>query len=207
MNENAGPQILNSFEDAEAKLSDKDGIVLSGVGGDITDIEEVIKGIPHTEAYILITDQSGHVPSAWKSDVFLVGAKKEGETSIKYYFDEEWTDPAGGTHGRGEDDPAAQYESMKNIKTFDELNEGTMISKRNMDLEAFKHQGSFFNREPHSNDSPVHDGKSMKDLNEERSGDLLMELTNVVSRYKTKMDPEAIYDVLHLLAERQKNEF
>ena len=95
---------------------------------------------------------------------------------------------------------------MKNIKSFEQLNEGTMISKRNMDLAEFKNQGSFFNREPHSNDSPVH-GKSMNELNEERSGDLERELTNVITRYKTKMDPEAIFDVLDLLANRMKNEF
>lgn len=95
---------------------------------------------------------------------------------------------------------------MKNIKSFEQLNEGTMISKRNMDLDEFKSQGSFFNREPHSNDSPVH-GKSMNELNEERAGDLERELTNVITRFKTKMDPEAIFDVLDLLANRQKNEF
>lgn len=268
-----GPELLNSFQDAESKLSDKDGIVLPGVTGDMTHIEDAIKDIPHNEAYVLITDQSSHVASSWKSDVFLVGGTKEGEMSIKQYFDEEWTDPAGGTHRGNEEDPAAAYEaevkakkvplkdllksksiepgnflSMKgwpkalvdgidyakktislqfkedgpindykfddeslekgNIMTklWEHVNEGTMISKRNMDLDAFKHQGSFFNREPHSNDSPVH-GKSIKELNEERSGDLLMELTNVITRYKTKMKPEAIFDVLHLLAERQKNEF
>ncbi len=95
---------------------------------------------------------------------------------------------------------------MKNIKTYEQLNEGTMISKRNMDLAEFKNQGSFFNREPHSNDSPVH-GKSITEINEERKGDLERELTNVITRYKVKMDPEEIYDVLHLLAERMKNEF
>lgn len=81
-----GPEVLNSFEEAESKLSDKDGIVLSGITGDITDVEEAIKAIPHTEAYVLITDQSSQVASAWKSDVFLVGGKKDGETSIKEYF-------------------------------------------------------------------------------------------------------------------------
>lgn len=95
---------------------------------------------------------------------------------------------------------------MKNIKTYNELNEGTMISKRNMDLDEFKSQGSFFNREPHSNDSPVH-GKSMTELNEERKSDLQRELENVIARYKTKMAPEKIFDVLDLLANIQKNEF
>jgi hypothetical protein len=33
---------------------------------------------------------------------------------------------------------------MDNLKTFDELNEGTMISKRNMDLDDFRKQGTFF---------------------------------------------------------------
>ena len=92
---------------------------------------------------------------------------------------------------------------MKNLKSFEQLNEGTMISKRNMDLAEFKSQGSFFNREPHSNDSPVH-GKSMSELNEDRSNDLQREMTNVIERYKTKMTPSAILDVLNILTITQK---
>lgn len=94
---------------------------------------------------------------------------------------------------------------MKNIKTFGQLNEGSLIRVKNMDLDEFKSQGSFFNREPHSNDSPVH-GKSIAELNEERKNDLQRELENVIARYKTKMDAEEIYDILHTLAETQKNE-
>jgi len=123
----AKPVVLDSFQEAEGKLSNKTGIVLS-LTGDITDIEEVIKDIPHKEAYVLITDQSSQVASSWKSDVFLVGA---GETltmasgtknfpnfrelynamTIKQYFDEEWTDPAGGVHRGDDEDPAAMYEN------------------------------------------------------------------------------------------------
>ena len=93
---------------------------------------------------------------------------------------------------------------MKNIKSFEELNEGTMISKRNMDLDEFKSQGSFFNREPHSNDSPVH-GKSIQELNEDRANDLERELTNVITRFKTKMDKKSISDVLENLSKAAKN--
>ena len=83
-----GPEVLDSFQEAEGKLSDKNGIVLSGVNGDITDIESVIDKIPHTACFILITDKSGPVPSAWKSDVFLVDAipTAEKEMTIKEYF-------------------------------------------------------------------------------------------------------------------------
>ena len=80
-----GPEVLNSFADAE-KLSKEDGIVILGADGDITDVEELIKDIPHDKAYILITDQSSPAPSGWKSDVFLVGGKKDGEISIQEYF-------------------------------------------------------------------------------------------------------------------------
>lgn len=93
---------------------------------------------------------------------------------------------------------------MKNIKTFEELNEGTMISKRNMDLDEFKSQGSFFNREPHSNDSPAH-GISIEELNEDRANDLEREITNVLTRFKTKMDKKAICVVLDKLATAAKN--
>lgn len=85
LNENNAPEMLNSFEEAEGKLSGKDGIVLS-ITGDMSDVDNEIKDIPHTEAYVLITDQSSHVASSWKSDVFLVGGKKEGEKTISDYF-------------------------------------------------------------------------------------------------------------------------
>lgn len=138
------PVILNSYEDAEEKISSEDGIVLSGVPGDIEEIENSIKNIPHEQAFILITSKPGDVNNpTFKSDVFLVGGKKDGETSIGEYFDKEWTDPAGGTHSTVDDDPAAAYEN-KTIKTFSQLNEGTLISKRNMDLDSFRSQGSFF---------------------------------------------------------------
>ena len=93
---------------------------------------------------------------------------------------------------------------MKNLKSFEQLNEGTLIQKKNMDLDEFKSQGSFFNREPHSNESPAH-GKSITELNEERKSDLQRELENVIARYKKKMDPEAIHDVLEVLYNQQKN--
>lgn len=115
-----GPELLNSFQDADDKLSDKDGIVLSGVAGDMTHVENAIKDIPHTEAYVLITDQRGHAASSWKSDVFLVGGTKEGEMSIKQYFDEEWIDPAGGIHRGDDEDPASMYESTPNNKELRE---------------------------------------------------------------------------------------
>jgi hypothetical protein len=96
--------------------------------------------------------------------------------------------------------------AAKLIKSLYEsvVNEGTMISKRNMDLDEFKSQGSFFNREPHSNDSPVH-GKSITELNEDRANDLERELTNVITRFKTKMDKKAISAVLDNLAKAAKN--
>jgi hypothetical protein len=71
------PTILDSFTEAEGKLSGKKGIVLSGITGDVTDIEKVIEKIPHVESFILITDQSSHVASSWKSDVFLLGDDTE----------------------------------------------------------------------------------------------------------------------------------
>jgi hypothetical protein len=88
---------------------------------------------------------------------------------------------------------------MKNIKTYDQLNEGTMISKRNASLEEFKSQASFFNREPHSNDSPAHT-ITMAELNEDRQNDMKREIQNVIMRYKTKMATEQIYNVLKDLA-------
>lgn len=78
------PHLLNSFQEAE-KLSDEDGIVLTGVTGDMTHVEAAIKDIPHTEAYVLVTDQSGPATS-YKSDVFLVGGQKEDAMTIKEYF-------------------------------------------------------------------------------------------------------------------------
>jgi hypothetical protein len=90
---------------------------------------------------------------------------------------------------------------MKNIKSFEQLNEGTMISKRNMDLAEFKSQGSFFNREPHSNSSPTH-GITMAELNEERKNDLEREIDNVLMRYKPKMDAGEIHTALEKTAER-----
>lgn len=134
-NENAN--IIKSFQEAEAELSKKKGIVLSGVPGDITDIEDVIERFAEAaeqetknfEAYVLITKQDGPVAN-WKSDVFLVFAenllhdlthriestiKKFGGMTIEDYFkgrdDEEWIDPAGGTHYGNEDDPAKMYEN------------------------------------------------------------------------------------------------
>jgi len=148
----AKPVVLDSFQEAEGKLSNKTGIVLS-LTGDITDIEEVIKDIPHKEAYVLITDQSSQVASSWKSDVFLVGA---GETltmasgtknfpnfrelynamTIKQYFDEEWTDPAGGVHRGDDEDPAAMYEALADVDfggILDKLLElrGKIIKEKN----------------------------------------------------------------------------
>jgi hypothetical protein len=84
LNENLAPHLLDSFQDAE-KLSDEDGIVLTGVTGDMTHVEAAIKDIPHVEAYVLITDKSGPATS-YKSDVFLVGGKKEDAMTIKEYF-------------------------------------------------------------------------------------------------------------------------
>lgn len=125
--------VLDSFDEAESKLSDKDGVVLQGIGGDMTDVEEAIKGMDYAEAYILVTDKSSHVASSWKSDVFLVGAKN------RMY--------AGPSHK-----PAKMVPADKRPKTTikeyfnknESLTEGTLISKRNMDLDDFRKQGSFF---------------------------------------------------------------
>lgn len=92
---------------------------------------------------------------------------------------------------------------MKNIKSFEQLNEGTMISKRNMDIDEFKSQGSFFNREPHSNDSPVHN-KTIEELNEDRADDMEREMENVIMRYKTKMTVPQIVKVLITLVNNTK---
>ena len=120
-NFNHKPFILDSFDEAEGKLEGKDGIVLSGVKGDITHIEAFISKIQHTECYVLVTKQDGPAQN-WESDVFLVGAKEndpdiKNAKSIKAYFDgeeEEWTDPAGGTHSGDEVDGAAMYEATNN---------------------------------------------------------------------------------------------
>jgi len=44
-------------------------------------------------------------------------------------------------------------------------------------------------------------------INESAAVELERELKNVINRYKSKMDPEEIYDVVHTEAERLKNEF
>lgn len=44
-------------------------------------------------------------------------------------------------------------------------------------------------------------------INEEVSDNLERELSTVIGNYRNRMTPEEIYDVLHLLAERMKNEF
>lgn len=129
-NFNHKPFILDSFDEAEGKLEGKDGIVLSGVKGDITHIEASISKIPHDECYVLVTKQDGPAQN-WESDVFLVGAKDndpdiKNAKSIKAYFDgeeEEWIDPSGGTHYGNEEDPASMYENNnadmnKNITLF-----------------------------------------------------------------------------------------
>ncbi len=89
LNEHKGPKILGSFQEAEETLSDKEGIVLS-MTGDITQIEDSLKNIPHQEAYVLVTDKSGN-PESWKSDVFILGVLPKEEVdhngiTIKEYF-------------------------------------------------------------------------------------------------------------------------
>ena len=86
INESTSNIQVVDFQEAENTLTDKEGIVISGVKGNIVDIEDSISGIDCDEAYVLVTDNSNGDPSSWTSDVFLVGGTKEGAQTIKEYF-------------------------------------------------------------------------------------------------------------------------
>jgi hypothetical protein len=86
--ESPKPVLLKNFAEAENKLSDEDGCVIQGVTGDMSDIDDAIKDIPHTAAYVLITDDSSASVDGRKSDVFLVdGPVQSDGMSIMQYFE------------------------------------------------------------------------------------------------------------------------